>query len=112
MCTTFGWNDGELLNLGTPRVIRSQITLNEVRLPRLERSQAKHMTPHDGEVEIFIEGRRYRGLWQVEAGAMTVRLGALSKTTTLRGMENYPSTLARWLVVQLIPVLAAGKIAT
>ena len=69
------------------------------------------MTPHDGEVEIFVEGRRYRGLWQVEAGTMTVRLGALSKTAPLRGMENYPKTLARWLVVQLVPVLAAGRTA-
>lgn len=67
------------------------------------------MTPQDGEVEIFVEGRRYRGLWQAEAGAMTVRLGALSKTAPLKGMENYPSTLARWLVVQLVPILAAGK---
>ncbi len=64
----------------------------------------------DGDVEILMEGRRYRGLWRVEAGAMTVRLGALSKSASVRGMENYPDTLARWLVVQLVPDMVAGKL--
>ena len=63
----------------------------------------------DGDVEVLMEGRRYRGLWRVEAGAMTVRLGALSKTASIQGMENYPDTLARWLVVQLVPDLISGR---
>ena len=80
------------------------------KLGLLRREWLRGVLMEDGDVEILMEGRRYRGLWRVEAGAMTVRLGALSKSASVRGMENYPDTLARWLVVQLVPDLLAGKI--
>ena len=94
----------------TRRVKRSQITVKKVGLLVREWTWGMRMHLEDGDVEILMDGRRYRGLWRVEAGAMTVRLGALSKSTTIRGMENYPETLARWLVVQLVPDLVSERI--
>lgn len=53
-------------------------------------------------VEVRIDGEPHRGLWTVVDRVITVRVGGASKSARIDGMENYPDTLAKWLVVKLV----------
>ena len=52
--------------------------------------------------EVRIDGQAHRGLWAISNGVMTVRVGGSSKSARVAGMENYPETFARWLIVKLL----------
>ncbi len=60
------------------------------------------MQSDDGMVEVRIGEQTFRGLWQAADGVMTVRVGSVAKSAKMTGMENYPETFARWLMVKIV----------